>query len=48
MNLTAWQPEDGPVQAVTVMEGLQDRAMSCFLPEWMIRMPESMVMPGAC
>src|SRR5215831_6678840 len=25
VNLAAWQPEDGPVQAVAVVEGLQDR-----------------------
>jgi hypothetical protein len=25
VNLTAWQPEDGPVKAVAVVEGLQDR-----------------------
>ena len=26
------QPEDGPVQAIAAVEGLQDRAVSCFLP----------------
>src|SRR5262249_34985540 len=25
VNLTVWQPEDGPVQAIAVVEGLQDR-----------------------
>jgi hypothetical protein len=25
VNLTAGQPEDGPVQAIAVVEGLQDR-----------------------
>src|SRR5215470_9658424 len=25
VNLAAWQPEDGPVQAIAVVEGLQDR-----------------------
>jgi hypothetical protein len=32
VSLAAWRPGDGPVRAVAVVEGLQDRAVSCFLP----------------